>query len=192
MCSRRDHEGKTMYKQSAHLRRALTQPVEGSLRVKSSLLRRSALLLRLGVVGLLVSIGLIHLHLWLEGYRFIPTNGPLFLVDAIAGFVLAAALAAWPRILVGLAAAGFAASTLGALLISLSVGLFGFKESIGASYVVLSIVLEAIAGAGALVWTVLVLAAFTGRAEGAPTNPVGPGAASQSTRGKVTGPDFLR
>ncbi len=43
---------------------------------------RSALtLLRLGCVALLAWIGYIHLHLWQEGYRHIPTNGPLFLVE---------------------------------------------------------------------------------------------------------------
>jgi hypothetical protein len=41
-----------------------------------------ALLLRVGCAALLAWIGYIHLHLWLEGYRQIPTDGPLFLVDA--------------------------------------------------------------------------------------------------------------
>ena len=86
-------------------------------------------------MALLAWIGYIHLHLWLEGYRQIPTNGPLFLLDAVAGFILAAVLLAWPRPLAGLLAAGYTASTLGALLISLTVGLFGFRESISASYV---------------------------------------------------------
>src|SRR5260370_27065686 len=51
--------------------------------------RPVAALLRLGCVALLAWIGYIHLHLWQEGYRHIPTNGPLFLLDAAAGFVLA-------------------------------------------------------------------------------------------------------
>ena len=46
----------------------------------------AALLLRLGCAALLAWIGYIHLHLWLEGYRHIPVNGPLFLLDALAGF----------------------------------------------------------------------------------------------------------
>ena len=104
----------------------------------------AALLLRLGCVSLLAWIGYIHLHLWQEGYRHIPTNGPLFLIDAVAGFVLAALLMAWPRPLAGLAAAGYTASTLGALLVSLSVGLFGFRESISASYVTQSLTIETI------------------------------------------------
>ena len=115
----------------------------------------AALLLRLGSAALLIWIGYIHLHLWLEGYRYIPTNGPLFLLDAIAGFVLAAAVLAWPRPLTGLLAAGYTASTLGALLISLSVGLFGFRESITASYVAQSLAMEGITVLALIAWTVV-------------------------------------
>ena len=118
----------------------------------------AALLLRLGCVAQLAWIGYIHLHLWLEGYRHIPTNGPLFLLDAVAGFALAAVLLAWPRPLAGLLAAGYTASTLGALLISLSVGLFGFRESISASYVVESLAIETITVLALITWTVLVAA----------------------------------
>jgi hypothetical protein len=118
----------------------------------------AALLLRLGCAALLIWIGYIHLHLWLEGYRHIPTNGPLFLLDAIAGFALAAVLLAWPRPLAGLLAAGYTAATLGALIISLSVGLFGFRESISASYVTETLVIETITVLALLGSTVLVTA----------------------------------
>jgi hypothetical protein len=57
---------------------------------------------------------------------------------------------------VGLLGAGFAVVTLGALLISLNVGLFGFTEDIHASFVVESIVIEAIATVMLLAWAVLV------------------------------------
>jgi hypothetical protein len=118
----------------------------------------AALLLRLGCVALLAWIGYLHLHLWLEGYRHIPTNGPLFLLDAVAGFALAAVLLAWPRPLAGLLAAGYTAATLGALLISLSMGLFGFRESISASYVVESLAIETITVLALITWTVLAAA----------------------------------
>jgi hypothetical protein len=134
----------------------------------------AALLLRLGCVALLAWIGYIHLHLWQEGYRHIPTNGPLFLLDAVAGFVLAALLLAWPRPLAGLAAAGYTASTLGALLISLSVGLFGFRESISASYVTQSLTIETITMLALISLTVL-LAFAPGR------QPAGPQPATQPT-----------
>jgi hypothetical protein len=118
--------------------------------------RAAALLLRLACVALLAWIGYVHLHLWQEGYRQIPTDGPLFLVDAIAAFVLAAVLLAFSRPLAGLVAAGYTAGTLGALVISLTVGLFGFRESITASYVVESIIIEAITVLALMTWTVLV------------------------------------
>ena len=120
--------------------------------------RAAALLLRLTGTALLAWIGYIHLHLWAEGYRQIPTDGPLFLLDAVAGFALAAALLAWPRALAGLVAAGYTAATLGALLISLSVGLFGFRESISASYVAQSLAIETIALLALLSWTALAAA----------------------------------
>jgi len=115
-----------------------------------------ALLLRLGCTALLAWIGYIHLHLWLLGYRHIPTNGPLFLLDAVAGFILAAIMLAWPRPLAGLLAAGYTAATLGALLISLSVGLFGFRESGSASYVTESLIIETITVLALITWTALV------------------------------------
>ncbi len=111
--------------------------------------------MRIISAGLLVWIGYIHYHLWQEGYKFIPTNGPFFLVDAIAAVVLAAAMLVWARPLTGLAAAGFTVSTIGALLISLTVGLFGFKESIHASFVVESLILESITATILAVWTVI-------------------------------------
>src|SRR5215469_1510995 len=120
--------------------------------------RAAALLLRLGCVALLGWIGYIHLHLWLEGYRQIPTNGPLFLADARAGFALGAGLLVRPAPLTGLLAAGYTAATLGALLISLSVGLFGFRESISASYVAQSLTIEPITVLALVAWTVLATA----------------------------------
>ena len=117
------------------------------------------LLLRLACAVLLAWIGYIHLHLWLEGYRQIPTDGPLFLLDALAGFLLAATLLAWPRPLAGLLAAGYAIADIGALLISLSVGLFGFHESIQASFVTESLVIETLTALALLTWTFVITAA---------------------------------
>jgi hypothetical protein len=118
-------------------------------------LSATRLLLRLACAGLLIWIGVIHLHLWLEGYRHIPTNGPFFLADAVVAFVLAAALLAWPRAIVGLLGAAFTLGTLAALVISINNGLFGFKESTGASFVVLSLVIEGVATVVLLVWSAL-------------------------------------
>jgi hypothetical protein len=45
----------------------------------------------------------VHLHLWQIGYKHIPTIGPLFLFQVIAGFLLAAEVAGSRRILPALA-----------------------------------------------------------------------------------------
>jgi hypothetical protein len=116
----------------------------------------AALALRLAGTGLLGWIGYVHWYLWHLGYKDIPTDGPFFLVDAIAAALLGVLLLAWPRALAGLASAGFVASTIVALVISLSVGLFGFRESISASYVVESLVLESVAVLILAAWTVIV------------------------------------
>lgn len=123
----------------------------------------STIVLRLAGAGLLVWVAAIHLDLWSEGYRHIPTDGPLFLADAIGGFALAALLLAWPRPLAGLLGTGFMASTLAALILSINVGLFGFQESIRASFVVESILLESIGAVALLAWTVIVLQAQPNR-----------------------------
>jgi hypothetical protein len=90
--------------------------------------------LRIVGVGLLVAMGWIHFYLWLDGgYRSVTLIGPLFLLNAIGGLVLAVALLVVPlRLLTVTTALAtlFMAGTLGALLISLTPsGLFGFQES---------------------------------------------------------------
>ncbi|WP_216216379.1 hypothetical protein [Amycolatopsis aidingensis] len=78
------------------------------------------------VLGLLGSAW-VHLDLWLLGYRDIETIGPLFLVNVVAGVVIAIGVACWRHWLPALAAAGFGAVTLGAFLLSVTVGLFGMQ-----------------------------------------------------------------
>jgi hypothetical protein len=118
-------------------------------------LQVGALVLRLAGVGLVVAMGAIHLHLWSQGYRELPKIGVLFLADAVAAFVVAFVLLIWPTRLVGIVNAGLAASTLGGLVISINVSLFNFKESSSGSYVVSSLVLEAVATVVLLAWVVL-------------------------------------
>jgi len=97
----------------------------GSIR-GTSLPRRSWF----GIAGaaLLVASGAIHLDLYLTGYRTIPTIGPLFLLQVIAAFALAAAILVTGSWLAEAAGAGFALSVLGGYLLSLWIGLFGFTE----------------------------------------------------------------
>jgi predicted lipoprotein with Yx(FWY)xxD motif len=80
-----------------------------------------------GALLLAVSAG-IHLDLYLTGYRKIPTIGWLFLLQVITGFVLTIAALVTRSRLAAAASAALALSTLGAYLLAVWIGLFGFKE----------------------------------------------------------------
>jgi hypothetical protein len=80
--------------------------------------------------ALLVWSAFIHFHLWNdEGYRHIATIGPLFLLQSIAGLVIALAVVAVRRLWIAVIGIGFVLSTLAGFLITVSHGLFGFKDS---------------------------------------------------------------
>jgi hypothetical protein len=111
--------------------------------------RAKRLVLNLGfVVGavLVAFTSTIHLHLWADGYRTIPVIGPLFLVQGIAGIILALALIGWRRIMTAVIGIGFMLTTVGGLLISVYFGLFGFMDSLSAPFAGMSLIVE-IAGA---------------------------------------------
>ena len=80
-----------------------------------------------GAVLLAVSAG-IHLDLYLTGYRKIPTIGWLFLLQVIVGFMLTIAALVTRSRLAAAASAALALSTLGAYLLAVWIGLFGFRE----------------------------------------------------------------
>ena len=70
----------------------------------------------------------VHLILWVDGYRDISVIGPAFLVNAVAGVVIAVLLVTWWHWLPAFLVAGFGASTLGAFVLSATVGLFGVPK----------------------------------------------------------------
>ena len=92
--------------------------------------------LRLLGAVLLAAIAVIHGYLWQQGYSGIDVIGPAFLVQAALGAGGALLLLAAPPRLVPWAAtlgAAFAAGSLSALVLSTTVGLFGFVESTAAA-----------------------------------------------------------
>src|SRR5271169_1787459 len=91
----------------------------------------------------------IHLYLWADGYRRVPTIGPLFLTQGILGLVLAVALVALPRRVVAALGTTFLLASIGALLVSATVGLFGFMDTLDAPWATTSLLVEA-AGAALL------------------------------------------
>jgi hypothetical protein len=81
----------------------------------------------LAAVAVLVS-AVVHLKLWFDGFRDIDVIGPAFMLNAVAGAVIAVLLVAWRHWIPLFLAVGFGASTLGAFVISATVGLFGVHE----------------------------------------------------------------
>lgn len=105
-----------------------------------------ALAVRVLGAGLLVAGGWIHLYLYNGGYSGISFIGPLFMANAVTAFIAAAAVLLAPtRLLpwVCLAAGLFEAGSLGGLVLSLTVGLFGFIESPSTPWVGTTIAVEA-------------------------------------------------
>jgi hypothetical protein len=83
---------------------------------------------RILVAAALLGSAWVHYYLWQDGFSDIDVIGPLFLVNAVAGVVIAVAVLAWRHWLPAFFAAGFGVATLGAYVISVTVGLFDVQE----------------------------------------------------------------
>lgn len=71
----------------------------------------------------------VHFWLWFDlGFSGIDVIGPAFVVNAVAGIIIATAVLAWYHWLPMLLAVGFGVSTFGAFVVSATVGLFGVHE----------------------------------------------------------------
>lgn len=101
-----------------------------------------SLLIRLFAVASLLGVGTVHLVGWFELFRDSPIMGPMFLLNVAASMVLSIAVLVWRHWLVGLATLGFGAATLGAYVMSLTVGLFGVQEQFRTSLEVWGVVTD--------------------------------------------------
>jgi hypothetical protein len=96
----------------------------------------------LGALALVVSAA-VHLKLWFGGVRD-QSVGPAFMVNAIAGVVIAVLLLTWQHWLPPFLTLGFGASTLGAFVISTTVGLMGVHSHWEGFYVYAAAVAEVV------------------------------------------------
>jgi len=76
-----------------------------------------------GAVALVVSAA-VHLYLWFDGVRQ-QSVGPMFLVNVVAGVVIAVLLLRWEHWVPPFLTLGFGLATLGAFTIASTVGLLG-------------------------------------------------------------------
>jgi hypothetical protein len=97
--------------------------------------------------ALLVWSAAIHFHLWDEadGYRSIATIGPLFLLQSIAGLLIGVGVVAVRRLWAAVIGIGFALTTIAGFLVTVAVGLFGFKDSWLAPFAKQAFVIEILA-----------------------------------------------
>ncbi len=158
-------------------------------------------ILRVVGSGLLIATAAIHLDLYLTGYRTIPTIGWLFLLQVIAAFALGLAVLAIPSRyvipsrLAAAAGAGFALSTLGGYVLTVWIGLFGFKEVRTTAGIVAGLV--EVAAFVALAALALAPAPAGAAADGADSDPrqtphPDPAAGHPSGRNDHRGPDGCR
>jgi hypothetical protein len=124
--------------------------------------RWAVTLLAVAGAALLVWSGIIHLMLWNDGYQDISVIGPLFLVQGIGGIVIAAAIVVFRRLLVLAAGAVTLGATAVGLLLSVHVGLFGYRESLAIPYAELSLTVE-FTGAAILAIAAAIIAAMAFR-----------------------------
>jgi uncharacterized membrane protein len=77
-----------------------------------------------GAAAAVVS-ALVHLYLWFDGVKDQGVVGALFVVNVVAGLVIAWLVLRWRHWLPLFLLAGFGVATLGAFLIAVTGGLFG-------------------------------------------------------------------
>ena len=154
-----------MFNRESVIRFLLRRPAA----LQSRIARWTVLALTGTGAGFLVWSAVIHLMLWSDGYKDISVIGPLFLVQAIASIVLAVVIVAfrWLALIVAGAVAGVATAV--GLLLTASVGLFGYVESLTVPYAALSLAVEFTAAFVLLVAAIVLALAAPVRAVGRPS-----------------------
>ena len=116
----------------------------------------------------------VHLEVWAMGMRQVDVVGPAFLLNAVGGLAIGIAVLVWRHWLPLLAAIGFGAATLGAFVMSMTVGFFGVTEQVWGVPQVLSAVSEVLA-------IVLALVALAAERSGSRRDPADATAVQAST-----------
>ena len=86
------------------------------------------LLIRLAVAATVTESGYLHAKLYVNGYRFIPHIGVMFLLQSSVSFAVAALLLLGAPPVMQLAAGGTALGALSGFTLSRTTGLWGFSE----------------------------------------------------------------
>ena len=95
--------------------------------------------------ALLLSSSIIHLHLWVDGFRRTSTIGQLFFAQGAVGIALSILVALIRRIFIALLGALFATGTIIALLLASHGGIFGYRTTLSAPFAKTALAVEAAA-----------------------------------------------
>ncbi|HET7407431.1 MAG TPA: hypothetical protein VFJ21_09905 [Mycobacteriales bacterium] len=96
--------------------------------------------------AMVATSAVIHLHLWMIGYKHVHLIGPAFMFQAISGFVLALVMLGYRRLITVLAGLAFCAGSVVALLLSATVGFLGLHDGLSVPWAGWSLTCE-LAGA---------------------------------------------
>ncbi|TDD02457.1 hypothetical protein E1181_22960 [Saccharopolyspora terrae] len=99
------------------------------------------------ILRALVALGLlgsawVHWVVWQDWAKDMAVVGPSFLVNVVAGVVIAIAVLLWRSPLPAIAAIAFGLATLAAYALSLTVGFFGVQEQFATSEEVWGVITE--------------------------------------------------
>ena len=142
--------------------------VRGPGALQSRTARWTVLALAATGAAFLVWSAVIHLELWSDGYSGISIIGPLFLAQGIGCIILGVAIVAFRRLALLAAGAVAGVATAVGLLLTVYVGLFGYKESLAVPYATLSLAVELTAAFVLLLATGLLALSPTVRAAARP------------------------
>ncbi len=105
-------------------------------------------ILRVVVAAALLGSAGVHYFLWTQGYSGII--GPLFLLNAIAGLVIAIGVLFWRHWLPALLAAGFGVATLVPYVLAATVGFLGQHDQFNSQPEYWGVITEAVCIVGGL------------------------------------------
>lgn len=92
--------------------------------------------------AMIAASAVIHLHLWLIGYRHIHLIGPAFFFQAVSGLALAVILLCYHRLITLAAGAAFCGGSVIALVLSATVGFLGLHDGLGVPWATWSLATE--------------------------------------------------
>jgi hypothetical protein len=94
--------------------------------------------------AMIAASAVIHLHLWMIGYKHIHLIGPAFLFQAVSGLTLTVIMLAYRRLITVAAGAAFCGGSVVALLLSATAGFLGLHDGLDVPWAVWSLVTELI------------------------------------------------